>query len=130
MQAILIILIGSLYFVSSSPCLSPSSAPAYELIHLTDHTTERTGSITMKCRDKYAEDLNINEVNFFLNYSSTTNCLSLRERGDITVIAVGTTGIKFNLTREYDGFYTCRKRGDKTCTANYTTSPPKPYICE
>ena len=129
MQAILIILIGSLYFVSSSPCLSPSSAP-YELIHLTDHTTERTGSITMKCRDKYAKDLDINEVNFFLNYSSATNCLSLRERGDITVVVVGTTGIKFNLTREYDGFYTCRKRGDKTCTANYTTSPPKPYICE
>ena len=120
------------HIVASSPCLNQSSAP-YELIYRTDNTTDLTGSITLICRDdSTAEEVQISEISFFLNCSSGANCLSLRERGDITVVPVGSTGIRFNLTREYDGNYTCGKRwrGNGTCTANYTMSPPKALVCE
>ena len=128
------ILICIIYYVAaSSPCSSQSSAP-YELIHHTDSTTELTGSITLICRDdETAEKVGISEISFFLNCTSgASNCLSLRERGDITVVADGSTGIQFNFTREYDGYYTCgrRSRGDGTCTANYTMSPPKALVCK
>ena len=130
MRATLLILSSLVYLVASTPCSSQSSAP-YELIHEIDSTTELTGSITLKCRDSStAEELEISEINFFLNHSSTaTNYLSLRERGDITLVEVGSTGIKFNLTREYDGYYICGRRGDDVCTAN-NTSQPKALICE
>ena len=123
MRATLLILISLAYLVASTPCPSQSSRP-YELIHETDSTTELTGSITLKCRDSStAEELEKNEINFFLNRSS------VREREDIRVVEVGSTGIKFNLTREYDGYYTCGKRGDNTCTAN-DKSLPTALICE
>ena len=94
---------------------------------MTDSTTEQTGSITLRCRDSItAEVLNINEINFFLNRSSVTDPY-LRERGDIRVVEVGSTGIKFNLTRKYDGYYTCGKRVD---CANVTDSLPKTFICK
>jgi hypothetical protein len=98
---------------------------------MTDSTTELTGSITLTCRDDHTtEEVGISEIDFFLNCSSATNCLSLRERGDITVVAVGSYGIQFNLTREYDGDYTCGKRGGDTSTGNYTMSPPKALVCK
>jgi hypothetical protein len=119
------------YIVVSTPCSSRNSAPHYELIFTTDSTTELTGSITFKCRDGYtADELEINEIDFFLNCSSSTNCPSLRERGDITVVAAGSYDIQFNLTREYDGYYTCGKRGGDTSTGNYTMSPPKALVCK
>ena len=77
----------------------------------------------------YVEDLELSKISFFLNRSSATNYLSLREREDIRVVAVGSTAIKFNLTRKYDGYCTCGKRGDNTRTAN-DTSLPKALICE
>ena len=130
------ILICIIYSVAaSSPCSSQSSA-AYELIYRTDSTPDLTGSITLICRDdETAEKVGISEISFFLNCTSgASNCLSLRERGDITVVAVGSTCIRFNLTREYDGYYTCgkrrRSRGDGTCTENYTMSPPKALVCK
>ena len=130
------ILICIIYSIAaSSPCSSQSSA-AYELIYRTDSTTDLTGSITLSCRDdSTAEEVGISEISFFLNCSSgANNCLSLRERGDITVVAVTSTRIRFNLTREYDGNYTCgkrrRSRGDGTCTANYTMSPPEALVCK
>jgi hypothetical protein len=132
MQITGIIFISLLYYyiVVSTPCPSQSSAP-YELIHIDDSTTELTGSITLKCRDGCrAEEVGISEINFFLNCSSGTNCPSLRERGGITVVAVGRDGIRFNFTREYDGYYTCGKRGGDTRTANYTMSPPKALVCK
>ena len=121
------------HIVASSPCLNQSSAP-YELIYHTDSTTDLTGSITLICRDdSTAEVVGISEISFFLNCSSgMNNCLSLREREDITMVTVtvdGSTGIRLNLTREYDGYYTCGKRGGDTCTAN-TLSPPKALVCK
>ena len=131
MQATGIIVIGLIYYyvVASTPCSSQNSSP-YELIYRTDSTTDLTGSITFKCRDdSTAEEIEISEICFFLNCSSGANCLSLREREDITVVAVESTGIRFNLTREYDGYYTCGKRGGDTCTAD-TMSPPQALVCK
>ena len=106
-------------------CIAP--LPLYELIHQTDNTTELTGSMTFKCLNRYtANKLDISEIHFFLNRSSAADP-SLRERGDITVVPVGSTGIKFNLTRRLEGYYTCGKRVD---VANVRESVPKPYICK
>ena len=121
-----IILLVSLAHVASATCSSQDLMQS-ELIFTTDSTTEQTGSITLKCRDGFtAEEVKISEIKFFLNHSSPSDpCL--RERGDITVVEVGSTGIKFNLTREYDGYYTCRKRVD---CAYVKESMPKALICK
>ena len=36
-----------------------STQTPYELIHMADSTTETSGSITLRCRDQFAEDLEI-----------------------------------------------------------------------
>ena len=119
----IILLISLAHAMASATC----SSPPYKLIFMTDDTTEQTGSITLKCRDSItAEEADISEINFFLNRSSA-NDPSLRERGDITVFEVGSTGIKFNLTRKYDGYYTCGKRMD---CANVRESMPDTLICK
>ena len=122
-----IAVVQGLIFVAIAASSSNSPVP-YMLIHETDGIyTEQTGSITLKCRDREtAEELDINEINFFFNRSSVADP-SLRERGDTTVVPVGSTGIKFNLTRRLEGYYTCGKRVD---VANVSESLPKPYICE
>ena len=121
---VLLVSIG--HILASATCLSLDPAP-YQLIHETDSTTEQTGSITLKCRDGItAEEVETSEIKFFLNRSSVTDpCL--RERGDIRVVEVGSTGIKFNLTRIYEGNYTCGKRVDR---ANVRESSPNPLICK
>ena len=112
---------------TSNPIASQNSPAPYELIHETDSNTEQTGSIIVKCRDSdTTEELDISEIHFFLNRSSATDP-SLRERGDITVVSVERTGIKFNLTRRLEGNYTCGKRVD---VANVRESVPKSLICK
>ena len=78
----------------------------YELIHVTDNTTETTGSITLLCRDKFAEPVAVNRVKFLLNGTSACD-LDLRDRTDMQVIEVDSYGIKFNLTGNLEGKYTC-----------------------
>ena len=108
----------------SNLCQNPAS---YELIFETDSTIEQTGLLTLRCRDSVtAEILDINEISFFLNRSSAADP-SLREREDIRVVEVGTTGIKFNLTRRLEGYYTCGKKVD--CT-NVRESSSKALICK
>ena len=110
----------------SAPNLSQNPAP-YQLIFETDSTTEQTGSVILKCRDSItAEEVDINEISFFLNRTSAADP-SLREREDIRVVEVGTTGIKFNLTHRYEGYYTCGKR--VSCT-NVRESSPETLICK
>ena len=125
MQATLLIFIGFSYVVASIPCSSQNLTP-YELIFLTDTTTELTGSITLKCRDSStAEELEVSEIKFFLNHSS-----ALRERGDIRVVEIGTTGIKFNLTRRLEGNFTCGKSGVDTANNTERASLPKTLVCK
>ena len=124
---IITIAVGLANVAKPAPCLSPNPTASYELIFGTDATTAQTGSLTLKCRDDYtAEELDINVISFFLNRSSAADP-SLREREDISVIEVGSTAIKFNLTRRLEGHYTCGKRVN--CT-NVAESPPKTLICK
>ena len=121
-----IITVGLAYacLAASAPT---SSYPPYHLIHQTDSTTDQTGSLLLQCRDTYTGNmLAISGVSFFLNRSSADD-LSLRQRGDITVTEVGHTSIKFNLTRQLEGNYTCATR---TEGAIVKESPPKTLVCK
>lgn len=99
----------------------------YELIYATDETTELTGSITMTCRSSStAENVPLNEVQFWLNGSTcNTNGTSLRERTNVNVLEVDKYRIKFNLTRDLEGYYTCGTRIDENCV----TSSQRELIC-
>ena len=123
-KSLLIILIsmGVANIAVSAPFSSQS-----ELIFEIDTTTAKTGAIILKCRDyETAELLNIDDISFYLNRTSASD-FSLRERGDITVTAVGNTGIKFNLTRRLEGSYTC---GTRVNCNSVIESPPKTLICK
>lgn len=122
---IIIVAVGLANVAKPAPCSSQGPA-SYDLIFEEDAMTEETGSLTLKCRDEYAEVVKINEVGFFLNRSSATDP-SLREREDISVIEVGNIGIRFNLTRRLEGNYTCGRRVN--CT-DMTESPPRTLICK
>lgn len=121
---VLLISIG--HIVASATCsTSLGTAAPYELIHETDTTTELTDSVTLKFRDAITlEELQISEIKFFLNRRLPTDP-SLRERGDITVIEVGRVAINFNLTRKYEGNYTCGKKVDG---ANVRESMSRTFI--
>jgi hypothetical protein len=109
--------------------LSLRVEPAYELIYTTDATTELTGSIRMFCRTfTTAENVPISEVQFWLNYTSCSSTSSLREREDINVLEVDSYSIKFNLTRDLEGYYTCGKQvGDHE---NCVMSTERELICK
>ena len=120
---IFVIAVGMANIAKSAPC----PAASYELIYKTDAMTEKTGVIILECRDDAtAELLNIDAISFYLNRTSASD-LPLRERGDVKVTAVGSTGIKFNLTRRLEGNYTCGKRVD--CN-DVIESPPRTLICK
>ena len=97
------------------------------MIHATDSTTERTGSITMWCRDSItAEDVPLSEVRFWLNQTHACNP-SLQERADINVIVVNSYKIKFNLTRHLEGYYACGKCINRN---RVLESREKTFICK
>ena len=124
---IILISVGMTNIAKSAPCSSQSPTASYELIYRTDATTTTTGAVFLECRnDTTAEALNINTISFYLNRTSASD-LSLRERGDVTVTAVGNTGIKFNLTRRLEGNYTC---GTRVNCNNVIESSPKTLICK
>ena len=115
-----------LTLVSTSNPHPPRSLSIYELIYITDGViTELTGSITMICRsDATAEKIPLSEVKFWLN--GTANSTSLRERTDINVLEVDKYSIRFNLTRNLEGLYTCGKCIDEDCEM----SSQKQLICK
>ena len=115
--------------LASGVQLSLRVEPAYELIYRTDATTEliMTGSITMQCRSfTTTENIPISEVQFWLNYTTCNNATSLREREDVNVLEVDSYSIKFNLTRNLEGYYTCGKQVDENCTM----STKRELICK
>jgi hypothetical protein len=81
----------------------------YELIYNTDETTEETGAIKMWCRDEFAENIPVSEVQFWLNRTSPCDP-SLREQNDFDVDEADKYTISFNLIRNLDGVYTCGRR--------------------
>ena len=88
--------------------LASSTPPIlYELIYMTDSTTtETTGSVTLVCRDRFAEPVAVTRVKFWLNRTSACD-LDLRERTDVQAIEVNTDSIQFNLTGDLEGTFTC-----------------------
>ena len=79
---------------------------SYELIHMTNSTTETTGLVTLMCRDQFAEPVPVNGVMFWLNRTSACD-IDLRERRDVQMIKVSAYGIHFNLTGDLEGVFTC-----------------------
>ena len=122
----LLCLLSAMTPVSPPNLHPPRSLPTYELIYITDGVTiELTGSIIMICRSyATAEKLPLSEVQFWLN--GTANSTSLRERTDINVLEVDKYSIRFNLTRNLEGFYTCGKCTDEDCEM----SSQKQLICK
>ena len=88
----------------------------YELIYRTDATTDLMGSIRMLCRTyTTAENVPISEVQFWLNSTTCNSTTSLRQRDDVNVLEVDSYSIKFNLTRNLEGYYTCGKQVNENC---------------
>ena len=118
--------VGSIFIVASV-FASTIPSPQYELIFRTDSTTGLTGSITLMCRDyNTAEQLPVVDILFFLNRSSVDDP-SIRERGDIRVVEVGCCGVRFNLTRRLESYYTCGRRVNITYVEE---SLPRTLICK
>ena len=122
-----IAVVGSIFIVASV-FASITPPQQYELISRTDSTTHRTGSISLECRDAAtAEAILRHEVEFFLNGSSVYYLSILWEREDDPVVAVGCCGVRFNLTRRLEGYYTCGRRVNATYVEE---SPPVALICK
>ena len=105
--------------VSYQHTIRSAEYDGYELIYRTDATTELTGSITMLCRSfTTAENVPISEIQFWLNSTTCNNTTSLRER-DVNVLEVDSYSIKFNLTRNLEGYYTCGKQVNENCIVSF-----------
>lgn len=104
--------------------------PPYELIHMysTFNITELSGLIELTCREgSTAEELPVSNINIWLNRSSV-NDPDLRERKDVGAVEVhGCCRLRFNLTHQLGGNFTC---GIRTDVANVKESPPKMLICK
>ena len=98
--------------------------PAYEL-HV-----KRTGSseVTLRCSSKTTFKFEyVNDTIFWRN-RTTARDAGLRERNDVMVTETANQrGIRFNLTRDFEGYYSCGKRID--CTS-IDESPRVTLICE
>ena len=106
-----------------------TSNPPFELIHRTFGTmTELSGLIELTCREELtAEELPVSDIKIWLNRTST-NDPDLRAREDVGVVkAHGCCGLRFNLTHELEGDFTC---GRQTDIANDQESLPKTLICK
>ena len=97
----------------------------YGLIFKVDSDTEESGSVTLTCRDGWtADELNVNDVSFWLNRSSESGV----DLKDINITSVvGCCSIKISLLRHLEGDYTCGKLDERD---NITESQPLRLICK
>ena len=111
----------ALYMVT----LATSMSMDYELSH-----DIQTGSseVTLRCRSETTQAVEyVNDTIFWRN-RMTARDAGLRERNDIMVTETADQrGIRFNLTRDLEGYYSCGKRID--CTS-IDESPQVTLICE
>ena len=108
--------------------LAGASFPPYELIFETrDRITELSGEITLYCRNaQTTEKINVQSVKIWLNASSCEK--DLRQREDIGRIeVVGCCSLRFNLTRNLEGNYSCGEFGENGIRLE---SSPLRMICE
>ena len=88
---------------------------------------EQSGIITMKCRNgTTADELDAATVHFWLNRTST-NDSDLRQRDDVLVTVDDNSSIRFTLTRNLEGNYTCGTRSDADSVQE---SDPRILICK
>ena len=104
------------------------NSPPYQLVQTIEDTAH--GLVQLKCREETQfRYLNINNVKFWLNRTSSTDP-GLREKADVTVIETeDQLGIEFNLTRNFEGYYTCGRIGSDNGTEVFE-SVPRPLICK
>ena len=105
-----------------------SQYPPYELVHSTFDVTELSGLIELTCRDGVtAEKLPVSDIIIWLNRTSVYDP-DLREREDVGAVQVhGCCSLRFNLTHQLEGNFTCGRRID---AANVLESLPKTLICK
>ena len=114
-----------LLFIWAVTAVAYSSPYEFELTFETD-TKPESGSIILTCRDSWtADELNVDEVSFWVNRSS--NATDLRERRDIVTEVIGCCSIKYSLLPNLEGNYTCGKVDDDE---NVTESKPLTLICK
>ena len=76
----------------------------------------------MFCRTSItAENIAISEVQFWLNLTCNSTT-SIRQRTDVNVSEVDNYSIKFNLTRDLEGYYTCGKQVSEDCMMSSATA--------
>ena len=109
----------------------PAFAQQYQLVFQTDSITSRSGSVKLKCRNYITlEEINVQQVKFWLN-STSSNAQDLREREDFgSVEVIGCCRIKFNLTRNLEGFYSCGKKTNDSDGAKLLKSHSLELICK
>ena len=128
LQPISKVAIGHLLFIIMFASISSTQIP-YELIFMTDSTTSTSGSITVQCRDQDSEPLEISQIIFWLNRTSACDS-DLRERADVRAIEVDNYNIKFNLTRNLEGQFSCAKLVTQDNRIIVQESNPKTLICK
>ena len=118
----MILLIMAMHTSSQHP-----QAP-YELVYHTFDVTELSGLIEMACRNEStAEELPVSDIKIWLNRTSVDDP-DLREREDVGIVEVhGCCRLRFNLTHQLDGNFTCGRRIN---IANVKESPTKMLICK
>ena len=118
--------------VTAVPYPSP-----YKLIFETDAEPE-SGLIILTCRNSWtADELNVDEVSFWVNRSSNSSNVTetdLRERTDLgfnITESIGCCSIKYSLLPNREGYYTCGKvDNDDNQTVHVQESQPLTLICK
>ena len=102
-----------------------SRSAAYELLH---EIQAGSSEVTLRCRSETTlKYQHVNDTIFWRNRMTAIDA-GLRERNDIMVTETADQrGIRFNLTRDLEGYYSCGKRID--CTS-IDESPQVTLICE
>ena len=117
---VILILLSSLTQAQNNP---------FELIFMTDEQTWLTGSILLICRDTATTELlEVDQTKFWLNRTSDCDP-DLTTRAEMRVMTAS-NGIKFNLTRNLEGFYTCGRLRIQENEIFIEESTPKPLICK
>ena len=110
-------------------CMTTEQSPPYELIYrIIDPDTDLSGLLELICRDGFtAEELPVSDIKIWLNRTSVDDP-DLREREDVDTVEVhGCCSLRFNLTHQLEGNYTCGRKMD---IANVRESSPKSLICK
>ena len=103
----------------------------FELFFATDDQTASSGSISLQCRDATtAVPLDIDQTKFWLNRTSACDP-DLTAIADVQVLrGAHDNKIKFNLTRNLEGVYTCGRLVIEENEVIVRESTPLTLTCE